>query len=113
MSLPVSFPPSQTECPDCGGKLYLPIGLVSYLAFFMITVINVKLSLSSVKDIIDTGKTMKTLLELLKQYKPKMVKVARLVFSLDNGFQILTGRYINLYGQMCTWFVVLLFVEIS
>lgn len=30
-----------------------------------------------VKDIIDTGKTMKTLLELLKQYNPKMVKVAR------------------------------------
>lgn len=29
------------------------------------------------KDIIDTGKTMKTLLQLLKQYNPKMVKVAR------------------------------------
>lgn len=29
------------------------------------------------KDIIDTGKTMQTLLELLKQYNPKMVKVAR------------------------------------
>ncbi|RMC08159.1 hypothetical protein DUI87_15193 [Hirundo rustica rustica] len=29
------------------------------------------------KDIIDTGKTMKTLLSLLKQYNPKMVKVAR------------------------------------
>uniref|UniRef100_A0A8C9LET0 Hypoxanthine-guanine phosphoribosyltransferase n=1 Tax=Pavo cristatus TaxID=9049 RepID=A0A8C9LET0_PAVCR len=27
-------------------------------------------------DIIDTGKTMKTLLSLLKQYNPKMVKVA-------------------------------------
>jgi len=32
-----------------------------------------------VEDIIDTGKTMKTLLELLKQYKPKMVKVASLL----------------------------------
>uniref|UniRef100_A0AAY5EKB3 Hypoxanthine phosphoribosyltransferase n=1 Tax=Electrophorus electricus TaxID=8005 RepID=A0AAY5EKB3_ELEEL len=31
------------------------------------------------KDIIDTGKTMKTLLELLKQYNPKMVKVASLL----------------------------------
>ncbi|XP_065413443.1 hypoxanthine-guanine phosphoribosyltransferase isoform X3 [Chrysemys picta bellii] len=30
-----------------------------------------------VEDIIDTGKTMKTLLSLLKQYNPKMVKVAR------------------------------------
>lgn len=29
------------------------------------------------QDIIDTGKTMQTLLELLKQYNPKMVKVAR------------------------------------
>ncbi|KAG9340978.1 hypothetical protein JZ751_020172 [Albula glossodonta] len=28
------------------------------------------------KDIIDTGKTMKTLLQLLKRYSPKMVKVA-------------------------------------
>uniref|UniRef100_A0A3Q3AT44 Hypoxanthine phosphoribosyltransferase n=1 Tax=Kryptolebias marmoratus TaxID=37003 RepID=A0A3Q3AT44_KRYMA len=28
-----------------------------------------------VEDIIDTGKTMKTLLQLLKQYNPKMVKV--------------------------------------
>uniref|UniRef100_A0A0E9WHG1 Uncharacterized protein n=1 Tax=Anguilla anguilla TaxID=7936 RepID=A0A0E9WHG1_ANGAN len=31
----------------------------------------------SIQDIIDTGKTMKTLLQLLKQYNPKMVKVAR------------------------------------
>ncbi|KPP66791.1 hypoxanthine-guanine phosphoribosyltransferase-like [Scleropages formosus] len=31
------------------------------------------------KDIIDTGKTMKTLLDLLKQYNPKMVKVASLL----------------------------------
>uniref|UniRef100_A0A3B3QWA7 Hypoxanthine phosphoribosyltransferase n=1 Tax=Paramormyrops kingsleyae TaxID=1676925 RepID=A0A3B3QWA7_9TELE len=31
------------------------------------------------KDIIDTGKTMKTLLHLLKQYNPKMVKVASLL----------------------------------
>ncbi|KFQ54124.1 Hypoxanthine-guanine phosphoribosyltransferase, partial [Pelecanus crispus] len=31
------------------------------------------------QDIIDTGKTMKTLLSLLKQYKPKMVKVASLL----------------------------------
>ncbi|KAJ6653777.1 hypothetical protein lerEdw1_008706 [Lerista edwardsae] len=31
------------------------------------------------KDIIDTGKTMKTLLSLLKQYNPKMVKVASLL----------------------------------
>uniref|UniRef100_A0A8C5FQE2 Hypoxanthine phosphoribosyltransferase n=1 Tax=Gadus morhua TaxID=8049 RepID=A0A8C5FQE2_GADMO len=31
------------------------------------------------KDIIDTGKTMMTLLQLLKQYKPKMVKVASLL----------------------------------
>ncbi|PWA23550.1 hypothetical protein CCH79_00005816 [Gambusia affinis] len=31
------------------------------------------------KDIIDTGKTMKTLLQLLKQYNPKMVKVASLL----------------------------------
>ncbi|KAF5900880.1 hypoxanthine-guanine phosphoribosyltransferase, partial [Clarias magur] len=32
-----------------------------------------------VEDIIDTGKTMQTLLELLKQYNPKMVKVASLL----------------------------------
>lgn len=32
-----------------------------------------------VEDIIDTGKTMKTLLQLLQQYKPKMVKVASLL----------------------------------
>ncbi|KAM4768074.1 hypoxanthine-guanine phosphoribosyltransferase isoform 1-T1 [Cyanocitta cristata] len=32
-----------------------------------------------VEDIIDTGKTMKTLLSLLKQYNPKMVKVASLL----------------------------------
>ncbi|CAM4613747.1 unnamed protein product [Leuciscus chuanchicus] len=32
-----------------------------------------------VEDIIDTGKTMKTLLELLKQFNPKMVKVASLL----------------------------------
>ncbi|MEQ2256473.1 hypoxanthine phosphoribosyltransferase 1 [Ilyodon furcidens] len=32
-----------------------------------------------VEDIIDTGKTMKTLLQLLKQYNPKMVKVASLL----------------------------------
>nr|XP_006633050.2 PREDICTED: hypoxanthine-guanine phosphoribosyltransferase [Lepisosteus oculatus] len=32
-----------------------------------------------VEDIIDTGKTMKTLLELLKQYNPKMVKVVSLL----------------------------------
>uniref|UniRef100_A0AAQ4NN06 Hypoxanthine phosphoribosyltransferase n=1 Tax=Gasterosteus aculeatus aculeatus TaxID=481459 RepID=A0AAQ4NN06_GASAC len=31
------------------------------------------------KDIIDTGKTMQTLLELLKQFNPKMVKVASLL----------------------------------
>uniref|UniRef100_A0A671X354 Hypoxanthine phosphoribosyltransferase n=1 Tax=Sparus aurata TaxID=8175 RepID=A0A671X354_SPAAU len=31
------------------------------------------------KDIIDTGKTMKTLLQLLKQYNPQMVKVASLL----------------------------------
>ncbi|KAJ7407815.1 Hypoxanthine-guanine phosphoribosyltransferase [Willisornis vidua] len=31
------------------------------------------------KDIIDTGKTMKTLLSLLKQYNPKMVKVASFI----------------------------------
>ncbi|KFW12013.1 Hypoxanthine-guanine phosphoribosyltransferase, partial [Eurypyga helias] len=31
------------------------------------------------QDIIDTGKTMKTLLSLLKQYNPKMVKVASLL----------------------------------
>lgn len=31
------------------------------------------------KDIIDTGKTMQTLLSLVKQYNPKMVKVARYV----------------------------------
>ncbi|KAL4648279.1 hypoxanthine-guanine phosphoribosyltransferase-like [Arapaima gigas] len=31
------------------------------------------------KDIIDTGKTMKTLLQLLKQYNPKMVKVVSLL----------------------------------
>lgn len=32
------------------------------------------------KDIIDTGKTMQTLLSLVKQYNPKMVKVARYVW---------------------------------
>uniref|UniRef100_A0AAQ4RHE1 Hypoxanthine phosphoribosyltransferase n=1 Tax=Gasterosteus aculeatus aculeatus TaxID=481459 RepID=A0AAQ4RHE1_GASAC len=32
-----------------------------------------------VEDIIDTGKTMQTLLELLKQFNPKMVKVASLL----------------------------------
>uniref|UniRef100_A0A8C9W2D6 Hypoxanthine phosphoribosyltransferase n=1 Tax=Scleropages formosus TaxID=113540 RepID=A0A8C9W2D6_SCLFO len=32
-----------------------------------------------VEDIIDTGKTMKTLLQLLKRYNPKMVKVASLL----------------------------------
>uniref|UniRef100_A0A674KHR7 Hypoxanthine phosphoribosyltransferase n=3 Tax=Emydidae TaxID=8476 RepID=A0A674KHR7_9SAUR len=32
-----------------------------------------------VEDIIDTGKTMKTLLSLLKQYNPKMVKVVSLL----------------------------------
>uniref|UniRef100_A0AAY5EKW4 Hypoxanthine phosphoribosyltransferase n=1 Tax=Electrophorus electricus TaxID=8005 RepID=A0AAY5EKW4_ELEEL len=37
------------------------------------------LDLLLVRDIIDTGKTMKTLLELLKQYNPKMVKVASLL----------------------------------
>ncbi|EDL84493.1 rCG47045, isoform CRA_b [Rattus norvegicus] len=32
-----------------------------------------------VEDIIDTGKTMQTLLSLVKQYSPKMVKVASLL----------------------------------
>ncbi|XP_048652530.1 hypoxanthine-guanine phosphoribosyltransferase isoform X2 [Marmota marmota marmota] len=32
-----------------------------------------------VEDIIDTGKTMQTLLSLVKQYNPKMVKVASLL----------------------------------
>lgn len=41
---------------------------------FMVFVIN---GVFVFKDIIDTGKTMQTLLELLKQYNPKMVKVAR------------------------------------
>nr|KAF6435577.1 hypoxanthine phosphoribosyltransferase 1 [Rousettus aegyptiacus] len=31
------------------------------------------------KDIIDTGKTMQTLLSLVKQHNPKMVKVASLL----------------------------------
>ena len=31
------------------------------------------------KDIIDTGKTMQTLLSLVKKHKPKMVKVASLL----------------------------------
>ncbi|NWT38842.1 HPRT phosphoribosyltransferase, partial [Rissa tridactyla] len=41
--------------------------ILSYLSFFYF------------QDIIDTGKTMKTLLSLLKQYNPKMVKVASLL----------------------------------
>ncbi|VFV39258.1 hypoxanthine-guanine phosphoribosyltransferase [Lynx pardinus] len=32
-----------------------------------------------VEDIIDTGKTMQTLLSMVKQHNPKMVKVARLL----------------------------------
>uniref|UniRef100_A0A8C6YSU1 Hypoxanthine-guanine phosphoribosyltransferase n=1 Tax=Nothoprocta perdicaria TaxID=30464 RepID=A0A8C6YSU1_NOTPE len=43
------------------------------------------------KDIIDTGKTMKTLLSLLKQYNPKMVKVARMTQSVEKyivGFEV-------------------------
>uniref|UniRef100_A0A8C6Z039 Hypoxanthine-guanine phosphoribosyltransferase n=1 Tax=Nothoprocta perdicaria TaxID=30464 RepID=A0A8C6Z039_NOTPE len=39
------------------------------------------------KDIIDTGKTMKTLLSLLKQYNPKMVKVAS-VEKYIVGFEV-------------------------
>uniref|UniRef100_A0A9L0RDI3 Hypoxanthine-guanine phosphoribosyltransferase n=1 Tax=Equus caballus TaxID=9796 RepID=A0A9L0RDI3_HORSE len=34
-----------------------------------------------VEDIIDTGKTMQTLLSLVKEYNPKMVKVARTIFE--------------------------------
>ncbi|NXW97631.1 HPRT phosphoribosyltransferase, partial [Larus smithsonianus] len=41
--------------------------ILSHLSFFYF------------QDIIDTGKTMKTLLSLLKQYNPKMVKVASLL----------------------------------
>ncbi|NXC26905.1 HPRT phosphoribosyltransferase, partial [Campylorhamphus procurvoides] len=40
--------------------------ILSYMSFYF-------------QDIIDTGKTMKTLLSLLKQYNPKMVKVASLL----------------------------------
>lgn len=41
------------------------------------------------QDIIDTGKTMKTLLSLLKQYNPKMVKVARYVSIAVNSIAFL------------------------
>nr|2VFA_A Chain A, HYPOXANTHINE-GUANINE-XANTHINE PHOSPHORIBOSYLTRANSFERASE, HYPOXANTHINE-GUANINE PHOSPHORIBOSYLTRANSFERASE [synthetic construct]2VFA_B Chain B, HYPOXANTHINE-GUANINE-XANTHINE PHOSPHORIBOSYLTRANSFERASE, HYPOXANTHINE-GUANINE PHOSPHORIBOSYLTRANSFERASE [synthetic construct] len=43
-----------------------------------------------VEDIIDTGKTMQTLLSLVRQYNPKMVKVACLFIKrtpLWNGFK--------------------------
>ncbi|KAG8523421.1 Hypoxanthine-guanine phosphoribosyltransferase, partial [Galemys pyrenaicus] len=44
------------------------------------------------KDIIDTGKTMQTLLSLVKQHNPKMVKVARLwSSSLKVSFLQLQG----------------------
>uniref|UniRef100_A0A671LUZ2 Hypoxanthine phosphoribosyltransferase n=1 Tax=Sinocyclocheilus anshuiensis TaxID=1608454 RepID=A0A671LUZ2_9TELE len=46
-----------------------------------------------VEDIIDTGKTMKTLLELLKQYNPKMVKVKlpdQKMFSINFHFSSLS-----------------------
>lgn len=35
-----------------------------------------------VEDITDTGKTMQTLLALVKKHKPKMVKVARYVYNI-------------------------------
>uniref|UniRef100_A0A8C2D113 Hypoxanthine phosphoribosyltransferase n=1 Tax=Cyprinus carpio TaxID=7962 RepID=A0A8C2D113_CYPCA len=42
-------------------------------------------------DIIDTGKTMKTLLELLKQYNPKMVKVARYIVGFEVPDKFVVG----------------------
>uniref|UniRef100_A0A8C2D1A4 Hypoxanthine phosphoribosyltransferase n=1 Tax=Cyprinus carpio TaxID=7962 RepID=A0A8C2D1A4_CYPCA len=44
-----------------------------------------------VEDIIDTGKTMKTLLELLKQYNPKMVKVARYIVGFEVPDKFVVG----------------------
>ncbi|XP_027542956.1 hypoxanthine-guanine phosphoribosyltransferase isoform X2 [Neopelma chrysocephalum] len=41
-----------------------------------------------VEDIIDTGKTMKTLLSLLKQYNPKMVKVASCTLVLFDSLLV-------------------------
>uniref|UniRef100_A0A3B5LWV3 Hypoxanthine phosphoribosyltransferase n=1 Tax=Xiphophorus couchianus TaxID=32473 RepID=A0A3B5LWV3_9TELE len=45
------------------------------------------------RDIIDTGKTMKTLLQLLKQYNPKMVKVARYLNNV-----LLIPTHVNFVG---------------
>lgn len=41
------------------------------------------------KDIIDTGKTMQTLLSLVKEHNPKMVKVARYVDNILTGYFLL------------------------
>lgn len=69
--------PSHTERPDCGGMFYRCLRTITDLFSKIVWVIYFLLQFWLVKDIIDTGKTMKTLLELLKQYQPKMVKVAR------------------------------------
>lgn len=60
-------------------RYVLPLSLRTITDLFskIVWVIYFLLQFWLVKDIIDTGKTMKTLLELLKQYQPKMVKVAR------------------------------------
>uniref|UniRef100_A0A4W6FQ35 Hypoxanthine-guanine phosphoribosyltransferase n=1 Tax=Lates calcarifer TaxID=8187 RepID=A0A4W6FQ35_LATCA len=72
-----------------------------------------------VEDIIDTGKTMKTLLQLLKQYNPKMVKVASLLVKrtprsvgyrpdcefLDNTYFLLNFIISRIYYMLCSAFL--------
>uniref|UniRef100_A0A9J7X5P8 Hypoxanthine-guanine phosphoribosyltransferase n=1 Tax=Cyprinus carpio carpio TaxID=630221 RepID=A0A9J7X5P8_CYPCA len=52
-----------------------------------------------VEDIIDTGKTMKTLLELLKQYNPKMVKVIPDKFVV--GYALDYNEYFRDLNHIC------------
>uniref|UniRef100_A0A8B9P6C4 Hypoxanthine-guanine phosphoribosyltransferase n=1 Tax=Apteryx owenii TaxID=8824 RepID=A0A8B9P6C4_APTOW len=62
-----------------------------------------------VEDIIDTGKTMKTLLSLLKQYNPKMVKVARLAETTFSSFQFYCWKDLHVQkGIVCACLVHLL-----
>lgn len=58
-------------------KLKHIVWFVFRLAAHGFIIFLVTFALFLFQDIIDTGKTMKTLLKLLKQFNPKMVKVAR------------------------------------
>ncbi|GAB1302775.1 Hypoxanthine-guanine phosphoribosyltransferase [Apodemus speciosus] len=55
-----------------------------------------------VEDIIDTGKTMQTLLSLVKQYNPKMVKVASIYRALDSELlQMLNSLDVQVFHKEC------------